>query len=451
MPAPHEERPLFSLEAEAAVLGSLLLTSGDAWDEVNGIVGETDFKLETHRVIFRAIAALIHSHQPPDVLTVAEWGKAQGLLDRMEGVKYLSELQGSTPSAANVRKYAEIVRDRATLRRILDACARVVDKVREPSARSAEAVLNWAQESFSSIAMVRAHGRGELQHIAPFAMQALERIDEAAKQRERKGVTGFPTGLADLDEKTGGLKPGQVIVLAGRPGMGKTALALGMAVKAAMQHQLSSAVFSMEMQGYELATRVIADFSNIHGLRLSHGRNISTDEWSAIGRAGSTVQGLPIYVSEDGGLTLNEIAAAARRWRRTVPNAGLVVIDYFGLMTVEKQTSNLAQDLAQVSKGVKALAKELGLPILLLAQVNRECEKRADKRPTPADLRDSGGLEQDADMILFVYRDCVYNVTSPADEAEIIIAKQRNRPIGRCFVSYDGARTRFHDGAGGGE
>lgn len=446
-PAPSEERPLYSIEAEQAVLGSLLLSAGDAWDRIVGIVGESDFKLDSHRYIFRAISALIHSQQPPDILTVADWATSQGVLDRMEGLAYLQELLAVTPSVANVRRYAEIVREKATLRRLLETCGRVATRVREPSDQSSDAILNWAQETLSSIAMIRSQGRGELRHIAPFATQAMVQIDEAAKQREHKGVTGFPTGLSDLDDKTGGLKEGQLIVLGGRPAMGKTALALGIAVKAAITHNLATGVFSMEMQGHELATRIIADLSNIHGLRLSHGRNISTDEWGTIGKANAKVQSLPIYVCEDGGLSFSELAAAARRFRRSVPNAGLIVIDYFGLMRLERETSNLAQDLGRISRDLKALAKELRLPVLLLAQVNREVEKRSNKRPVSSDLRDSGSLEQDADMILFVYRDHVYNPTAREDDAEIIIAKQRNGPIGTVYARYDAPRTRFHDGS----
>jgi replicative DNA helicase len=439
------ERQLFSIEAEQAVLGGLLLSMGEALHEIAGVVSVGDFRTIEHRLIFRAVELQVADGNRSDVITLWEALKSRGEAERIQGgLGYLHELAAATPSAANIKRYAEIVRDLATLIKVAETGEKLVGLAREANGLSAAEVLDRGQALLSGIAAVRAHGRGELQQIGPFVTEALAEIDQASRNYHEKGVAGLSSGLKDLDEYLGGFMPGDLIVLGGRPGMGKTALALNITERCAFDLGLSAAIFSMEMRNAQLAKRYLASLSRIHGLRLSHGR-IDPMDFHTLDAVAPKLHAAPIFVCQDGGLTVGELSAGARRWRRTNPRAGILVVDYFGLMEVERQTNNTAQDLAKMSAKLKALAKELELPLLLLAQVNRECEKRGDKRPGMSDLRDSGGLEQDADIILFVYREHVYEETAPQTDAEIIVAKQRNGPTRKVRVMYDAPRTRFMD------
>lgn len=438
-------RPLFSMEAEQAVLGSLMLDN-TAYDLVAGLVALDDFYTDDHRALFRAISGIISERRQADVVTIAETLRAAGDLERVGGLVYLQQLVANTPSAANVRRYAEIVRDRAVLRRVLVSANRMADLAREANGFTGREVLDQAHRLLVEIETGAANGRAELQHIAGSVTRALEQLDEAQKAHKTKGSIGVSTGFSYLDERTGGMNPGQLIVVAGRPGMGKSAIALNIARHVCLTQKRTAAYFSMEMSQEELTTRLIADLGNLHGIRASHGR-ISDAEWQAIGIAGNAVSGAPLYLNDSAALTITEITTSSRRLAREAPSAlSLVVVDYLGLMRTERQTSNRAQDIAEVSRGLKSLAKELRLPVVLLAQLNRECEKRGDKRPVLSDLRDSGEIEADADMVWMLYRDEVYNDREDnKGHAELLIRKQRNGPIGTVKLRYDGARTRFSD------
>ena len=441
----RDARPLYSIEAEQAVLGSLMLDNS-AFDRIVGLVVLDDFYTDDHRALFRAIFGLVSERRQADSVTVAETLRASGDLDRVGGLAYLQDLQAHTPSAANVKRYAEIVRDRAVLRRVLISANKMADMVREANGLTGREVLDQAHRFLVEIETGAANGRAELHHIAASVTRALEQLDEAQRAHKTKGSIGVSTGFGYLDERTGGMNPGQLIVVAGRPGMGKSAIALNMVRHVCLTQRRAAAYFSMEMSQEELTTRLIADLGNLHGIRASHGR-ISDSEWQAIGVAGTAVSGAPIFLNDSAALTITEITASTRRLAReaTAP-LSLIVIDYLGLMRTERQTSNRAQDIAEVSRGLKALAKELKLPVVLLAQLNRECEKRGDKRPVLSDLRDSGEIEADADMVWMLYRDEVYNDRDDnRGHAELLIRKQRNGPIGTVKLRYDGARTRFSD------
>lgn len=442
-------RPLFSLEAEQAVLGGLMLAN-DAWDKLVGIIGEDDFYASDHRSIYGAIERLIRDRRGADILTVTESLKASGELAGIErGMAYVHELADSTPSAANILRYAEIVRERALMRRLHKVAADFMDLLHEADDQSAMQILDRIQETLSRIALARVKGRGELLSIASFINKTIEELEDAFRNHETRGISGISTGFLALDDKiAGGLKPGQLIVVAARPGVGKTAIALNIAEDVALRQHLAAGVFSMEMHATELVKRQLAGMAQVHGLRLAHGR-IDQAIWGHIGEAAPKLHAAPIYLCEDGYLTISEITAGARKLKRLAPTLGLLVIDYLGLMRIERPTSNRAQDLAEISRGLKALAKELAIPIMLLAQLNREVEKRSDKRPVLSDLRDSGEIEADADLVLMLYREAIYREMEDSDinraRAEVLIRKQRNGPTGKVILHYADWCTRFSD------
>lgn len=443
-----EPRPLFSLEAEQAVLGALLLKS-DAWDRVAGLLSAESFYSSDHRCIFKVIDGLIRDRRGVDVVTVMEALRSIGELERIGGGNYLHQLATGTPGAANVQHYAAILRDRAVMRQLFSAATQFGELVRDTNGLDAQAVLNQAQELLSRIALGATKGRGELHSVGGFLTKTIEQLEEAFRSRESKGVSGISTGFLDLDDKIGGgLKGGQLVVVAGRPGMGKTAIALNVAEHLVLRQGIGAGVFSMEMGATELVSRQLAGMAGIHGLRLAHGR-IDAAIWQEIGKAAPKLDSAPLFICEDGYLTISEITAGARKLKRTLPSLGLLVVDYLGLMRIERPTSNRAQDIAEISRGLKALAKELGIPIILLAQLNREVEKRHDKRPVLSDLRDSGEIEADADLVLMLYRDAVYKEMEDNDidqaRAEVLIRKQRNGPTGKVLLHYADWCTRFSD------
>ena len=442
----RDVRPLFSIEAEQAVLGSLMLDNA-AFDRIVGLCDLDDFYTDDSRALFRTISGLISQRRQADVITVADALRSAGDLERVGGLPYLQELVASTPSAANVKRYAEIVRDRAMLRHVLSASGRMADLAREANGYTGRDVLDQAHRMLVEIEAGAAHGRGELRPIADSVTPALEQLDEAQRAHKEGKTSGVESGFSRLDFRTGGMGPGQLIVVAGRPGMGKSAIALNIVRHNAVTRKKASAYFSMEMSREELTTLLLADLGNLHGIRASHGR-ISDSEWHALGVAGAAISGAPIYLNDTAALTITEITASSRRLARELSTPlSMIVIDYLGLMRTERQTSNRAQDMAEISRGLKSLAKELRIPVILLAQLNRECEKRGDKRPVLSDLRDSGEIEADADMVWMLYRDELYypDRDDNAGKAELIIRKQRNGPIGAVALRYDGARTRFSD------
>ncbi len=436
-------RPLFSQEAEDAVLGALM-RDNDAWDALTGLLSSESFYFAQNRKVFEAIRRLMETRRQADVLMVAEELTSRGEIEYVGGFEVLDRMLDAAPATANIRRYADIVIDRAQLRWLADFAHRLQKRVAEANGADAAMLMDQASQQLSLISQAVTGQRGSLRPFSEAVQELMLVLDEAASQAQRSGIAGTPTGLTDLDSFLGGLKAGQMIVIAGRPGMGKTSLAVNIAEHVSFRAKRPSAIFTMEMGQAEIAARVVSNLSRIHGLRLSHGK-LSAGEFDRVAAVLPAANAVDMHVCQDGGLTLAELTAGVRRFKRQVGDVGVIVIDYFGLMRVERPSGNHSQDLGQISMGIKALAKEVKAPILLLAQLNREVEKRADKRPILADLRDSGSLEQDADTVLMVYRHSVYNEGASALEAEILIRKQRNGPTGSVPVGFDPACTRFHD------
>jgi replicative DNA helicase len=440
--------PPNSVEAEQAVLGGLLLDNS-AWDRIGDVLSAEDFYRDDHRRIFRHIAALIERARPADVVTVFEAIENSEDKDSTGGQSYLGMLAQSTPSAANIRRYAEIVRERAVMRRLITVSNEIADGAFSPNGREVSQLLDEAESRIFEIAEAGSRGRQGFVSIQPLLAQVMERIDTLYHRENPSDVTGVPTGYHDLDQMTSGLQEGDLIIVAGRPSMGKTALALNMAEHVAVENRLPVAVFSMEMSGTQLALRMLGSISRLDQNKLRTAR-LSDDDWGRLTHAVSKLHAAPIHIDETPALNSLELKARARRLHRQYGKLGLIVIDYLQLMSAVREGENRATEISEASRSLKALAKELKVPVIALSQLNRSLEQRPNKRPVMSDLRESGAIEQDADVILFIYRDEVYNPDSPdKGKAEIIIGKQRNGPIGMVPLTFLGQYTRFENFAGG--
>ncbi len=437
--------PPHSLEAEQSVLGGLLLENG-AWDRIADQVSESDFYRQDHRQILRAIARLIADAKPADVVTVAEMLQSLGELEPSGGLSYLVSLANNTPSSANIRRYAEIVRERAVLRRLVETATAIADSAYAPAGRSAGQLLDEAEAKIFEIAESGSRNNQGFLEIQPLLRQAVERIDELYHRDNPSEVTGIPTGYADLDRMTSGLQPGDLIIVAGRPSMGKTAFSLNIAENVALDAGLPVAVFSMEMGAQQLVMRMIGSVGRLDQHKLRIGQ-LKDDDWQRLTYALGKLNDAPFFIDETPALNALELRARARRlMRQCGGKLGLVVVDYLQLMSSATQGENRATEISEISRSLKALAKELNCPVIALSQLNRSLEQRPNKRPVMSDLRESGAIEQDADVILFIYRDEVYNPESQdRGKAEIIIGKQRNGPIGMVPLAFLGEHTRFEN------
>jgi len=436
--------PPHSVEAEQSVLGGLLLDNS-AWDKIGDFINERDFYRADHRLLYQHISRLIEGSKPADVITVAESLERSAKLAEAGGMEYLAALAQNTPSAANIRRYAEIVRDRAVMRQLVSVGTEITESALTPMGKSAEELINDAEARVFAISEQGARGRQGLVEIRPIIAQVVERIDQLHSNPSE--VTGTPTGYTRLDQMTSGLQPGDLIIVAGRPSMGKTAFALNIAEHLGLVEQLPVAVFSMEMSGTQLVMRMIGSVARVDQLKVRTGR-IADDEWPRLTEAWGRLNEAPLYIDETPALNALELRARARRLHRQVggPGLGLIVIDYLQLMSASGQGENRATEISEISRSLKALAKELSVPVIALSQLNRSLEQRPNKRPVMSDLRESGAIEQDADVILFIYRDEVYNPDSPdKGVAEIIIGKQRNGPIGMVKMTFLGQFTRFEN------
>jgi replicative DNA helicase len=451
-PLPGVRTPPHSVEAEQSVLGGLLLDN-PAWDRIADLLGADDFYRHDHRLIFQAIGRLLEADKPADVVTVFEALQSSGRIEEAGGLVYLSSLAQNTPSAANIRRYAEIVRDRAVLRRLVTAGDEIATSALNPQGRDTRAILDEAESLVFRIAEEGARGRQGFVEMDRLLTQVVERIQELFERANPSDVTGVPTGFADLDSKTAGLQPGDLIIVAGRPSMGKTSLALNFGEHVALDQGLPVAVFSMEMGASQLAVRLLSSVGRIDQQRLRTGR-LQDGDWPRLTEAIRKMHDAPLYIDETPALTAIDLRARARRLARTCGKLGLVIVDYLQLMSASSVGENRATEISEISRSLKALAKELAVPVVALSQLNRTVEQRTDKRPVMSDLRESGAIEQDADVILFIYRDEVYNPESPdKGVAEVIIGKQRNGPIGRVNLRFGGEYTRFDNlapGHGGG-
>lgn len=442
--------PPHSIEAEQSILGGLMLDN-QAWDRIGDMVSETDFYRDEHRRIFRQIRNLLEKAKPADVVTVAEAIDAAGDSDRTGGLVYLGELAANTPSAANIRRYAEIVRERAVLRQLVATADEIASDALNPMGRDATSLLDEAEAKIFSIAEAGASHAEGFVHINPLLTQVVDKIQELHDRDNPSDITGVPSGFQDLDQKTSGLQPGDLIIVAGRPSMGKTAFALNVAENVAVETGLPVGVFSMEMGGTQLAMRMLASIGRLNSQSLRTGR-MNDEEWSKLSVALGKLHEAPLYIDETGGLSPANLRARARRLARQYGGKlGLIVIDYIQLMSGNKQGENRATEVSEISRSIKSLAKELQVPIIALSQLSRKVEERTDKRPMMSDLRESGAIEQDADVILMMYRDDYYKQDSPDKGiAEVIIGKQRNGPTGTVKLAFLGEYTRFENLATGG-
>ncbi|MFO0254431.1 MAG: replicative DNA helicase [Betaproteobacteria bacterium] len=444
--------PPHSIEAEQSVLGGLLLDNS-AWDRIGDVVTEADFYRADHRLIFQHIAQLIEHNRPADALTVAESLERSGKLQEAGGQAYVGTLALNTPSAANIRRYAEIVRERSILRNLAAVGTRISDSAYTPSGKDAQVLIDEAEALVFQIAEAGAKTRQGFTKIDPLLTETVERIDMLYSRENKSDVIGLPTGFVDLDRMTSGLHGGEMVVIAGRPSMGKTALAMNMAENAALESKKAVAVFSMEMSGPQLAMRMIGSVGRVDQHQLRTG-TFKEEDWPRLVDAVGKLNDSQIFIDDTAGLNVLEVRSRARRLHRQCGGLALIVVDYLQLMSGTSsggRDENRATEIAEISRSLKGIAKELKVPVIALSQLNRGVDSRQDKRPMMSDLRESGAIEQDADVILFIYRDEVYNPDSPRKGiAEIIIGKQRNGPVGKVDLTFLGRYTRFENYAGGG-
>lgn len=440
--------PPHSVEAEQSVLGGLLLDNA-AWDRITDVLGDDDFYRFDHRIIWQHIARLISLARPADVVTVNESLSSVGKADEVGGLAYLNALAHNTPSAANIRRYAEIVRERSMLRKLVSVADEISAAAFNPQGKEARQLLDEAESRVFQIAQEGSRGVSGFQDIQPLLTQVVERIDELYHREGDSDVTGVPTGFTDLDRMTSGLQAGDLVIVAGRPSMGKTSLAMNIGEHVAIEQGLPVAVFSMEMGAVQLAMRMVGSVGMLDQQRMRTGK-LTTDDWPRLTHAVQQVQEAQIYIDETPALNSMEVRARSRRLARQCGQLGLIIIDYMQLMSASSSGENRATEISEISRSLKGLAKELNCPLVALSQLNRSLEQRPNKRPVMSDLRESGAIEQDADLILFIYRDEVYNPDSPdKGTAEIIVGKQRNGPIGSVRLTFQASSTRFlnHTGA----
>jgi replicative DNA helicase len=438
--------PPHSVEAEQSLLGALLLDN-QAFDRVADLIGADDFYRDDHRRIWRHIARLSETNRPADVVTVTESIDASEDKDKTGGAAYLGALAQNTPSALNIRRYAELVRERSVQRRLAQVATGIAEDALNPAGREVGQLLDEAESKIFQIAESGARRDQGLLEIKPVLARVFEKIDHLYHRDNPSDVTGVPTGYVDLDKMTSGLQPGDLVVIAGRPSMGKTALALNIAEHVAVDNGLPVAIFSMEMSATQLAMRMLGSIARVDQHKMRTGR-LSDKEWGDLSDAMGKLHETPIYIDEAGALTALEVRARARRLKRQYSKLGLIVIDYIQLMSASSQGENRATEISEISRSLKGMAKELDVPVIALSQLNRAVDQRPDRRPVMSDLRESGAIEQDADVIMFIYREVVYKPDLPEDQraiAEVIVGKQRNGPIGVVKLTFLGQHTRFEN------
>lgn len=434
--------PPHSIEAEQSILGGLLLDN-QAWDKVSGKLCAEDFYRQEHRMLYEAIADLSRREQPFDVITIAETLKSLSELENVGGEPYLFELSNNTPGVANMSAYVQIVREKSVQRQLIGVANEIAELAYHPEGREVSNILDIAETKVFAIAE-QTGGDGGPENIKDVLGKAIEKIDTL--YHAEGDITGLSTGFTDFDKMTSGLNPSDLVIVAGRPSMGKTTFVMNMAENAAIQSGAPVLVFSMEMPGDSLAMRMISSLGRIDQSRVRSGK-LKDEDWPRVTSAVNMLSEAKMYIDDTPGLSPAEMRARARRIAKEHGEIGLIVIDYLQLMQVPGfKVENRTAEISEISRSLKALAKELSVPVVALSQLNRSLEQRADKRPVMSDLRESGAIEQDADLIVFIYRDEVYNDESPdKGVAEIIIGKQRNGPIGKVRLAFLGQYTRFED------
>lgn len=432
--------PPHSLEAEQSVLGGLMLDN-QAWDHISDRLVADDFYRYEHRLVFNVMIHMAESGQPLDVVTLSEALEDRDQLDTVGGLAFLAELARNTPSASNIRAYADIVRERATLRKLIRAANQIAEGAFAPQGRPADELLNEAERLVFQIAEERPKTGGPI-GMSDLLTKAVDRIDELFNLKGE--MTGLSSGFRDLDEMTSGLQPSDLVIIAGRPSMGKTTFAMNLCENIALKEDKPVLVFSLEMPSEQIMMRMMASLSHVDQTRIRNGQ-LKEEDWS---RVASTISILKdrnnIYIDDSSGLTPTEVRSRARRVFREHGGLSVIMVDYLQLMTVPGMSENRTLEIAEISRSLKALAKELEVPVVALSQLNRSLEQRSNRRPVNSDLRESGSIEQDADVIMFIYRDEVYHPDSEEKGiAEVILGKQRNGPIGTIKLKFQGQYSRF--------
>ncbi|MFZ9034999.1 MAG: replicative DNA helicase [Francisellaceae bacterium] len=438
------KRPPSSMEAERSVLGGLILDN-ESWERIEDILLEQDFYYGQHRVIFSHIKQLISDEVPFDIITLSDSLTKSKRLDQAGGLSYLVEIANNTPTAANIKAYAEIVKERAKLRTLLNAATDIADMVYAPQGRKAYEIVDSAEQKILAIAeseTQKAEGPKSVVSIIP---NVIDRID--AMMESHDGITGTSTGFSDLDELTSGLHPASLVIVAGRPSMGKTTFAMNLAENVARGAKKPTLVFSLEMPSEDIVLRMISSLGRVEQNALRNGR-LEDEHWAKITAAMEMLSNdFNMHIDDSAALTPSEMRSRARRVYKEHGGLSLVVVDYLQLMKIPGYENNRTQEVSEISRSLKSLAKELNVPVVALSQLNRGVDDRSDKRPMMSDLRESGAIEQDADVIMFVYRDEVYHKDKEDNKGlgEIIIGKQRNGPIGTVRVHFEGRFCRFAD------
>ncbi|AVQ79549.1 MULTISPECIES: replicative DNA helicase [Variovorax] len=437
--------PPHSIEAESSVLGGLLLDNG-AWDRMGDLLVDGDFYRHEHKLIYAAIGGLINASKPADVITVYEQLQNLGKADEIGGLVYLNSLAQYVPSASNIRRYAEIVRERSILRKLVSASDEIATQAFNPQGKPVDKILDEAEQKIFNIGEEGTRMKQGFQSMDALVVELLDRVTEMAENPN--DITGIRTGFHDFDKMTSGLQPGDMIVLAARPSMGKTSLAINIAEHVALDEGLPVAVFSMEMGASQLAVRIVGSIGRIDQGHLRTGK-LSDEEWPRLTEAIEKLRTVSLHIDETPGLSTSELRANARRLARQYGRLGLIVVDYLQLMSTSSSDENRATAVGEISRGLKMLAKELKCPVIALSQLSRGVESRTDKRPMMSDLRESGAIEQDADIIMFIYRDDYYDKNSKEPGvAEVIISKHRNGPTGTVKLAFLKPLTKFENLAG---
>ncbi|KWT72761.1 MULTISPECIES: replicative DNA helicase [unclassified Variovorax] len=442
--------PPHSIEAESSVLGGLLLDNG-AWDRMGDLLVDSDFYRHEHKLIYAAIGALINASKPADVITVFEQLQNLGKAEEVGGLSYLNSLAQYVPSASNIRRYAEIVRERSILRKLVSASDEIATNAFNTQGKSVDKILDEAEQKIFNIGEEGSRMKQGFQSMESLVVELLDRVSEMAENPN--DITGVRTGFYEFDKMTSGLQPGDMIVLAARPSMGKTSLAINIAEHVALNEGLPVAVFSMEMGASQLAVRIVGSIGRIDQGHLRTGK-LSDEEWPRLTEAIEKLRNVSLHIDETPGLTTSELRANSRRLARQYGRLGLIVVDYLQLMSVSSSMNdeNRATAVGEISRGLKMLAKELKCPVIALSQLSRGVESRTDKRPMMSDLRESGAIEQDADLIMFIYRDDYYNKDSKEPGvAEVIISKHRNGPTGTVKLAFLKPLTKFENLASSGD
>ncbi len=431
--------PPFSMEAEQSVLGALMLDNR-AWDRIADRIVAEDFYRPGHRAIFHTMSRLVGRSQPLDTLTVSEDLRANNEIEKVGGEAYIFELAQKTPSAANIAAYADIVRERSILRQLIETATDITENAFDTQGQTPRDLLDAAEQRVFNIAEQHSRGSGPVD-ISKLLVQTTDKIDTLYHNKGQ--ITGVSTGFNDLDEMTSGFQAGDMVIIAGRPSMGKTTFAMNIAEYASLKQDKPALIFSMEMPGDSLVMRMMSSLGRIDQHRLRSG-NLTDDDWPRITSAVGMLSEAKMYIDDTPALTPIEMRSRARRVARQYDGLSLIMIDYLQLMQVSGKSENRTNEISEISRSLKGLAKEMNCPVLALSQLNRSLEQRHDRRPVMSDLRESGAIEQDADVIAFIYRDEVYNEDSPDKGiAEVIIGKQRNGPIGKIRLKFHGRYTRF--------